>query len=131
MKLDLDAQGYVRGYTDSGEGPGVAYSGAVPDDFTESCRDYRYQDGALLLDAERAASRATSKAEYAEWAELLSWFRWYDNQCMQYQRAQRQQTPFDRDIAVLDEQAAASQTRIRELEQKYGGRMQYGEETNR
>ena len=54
----------------------------------------------------------------------------YDNQCMQYQRAQRQQTPFDRDIAALDEQAAVSQARIRALEQKYGGRIQDGEEAN-
>ncbi len=130
MKLDLDAQGYVRGYTDSGEATGVDYDGVVPDDFAETCRDYRYQDGALLLDAERAAQRAASKAEFAEWEALLSWFRWYDNQCMQYQRAQRQQTPFDRDIAALDEQAAVSQARIRALEQKYGGRMQDGEEAN-
>ena len=55
MKLDLDAQGYVRGYTDSGEATGVDYDGVVPDDFAETCRDYRYQDGALLFDAERAA----------------------------------------------------------------------------
>jgi len=127
MKLDLDPAGYVLGYTDSGEAPGVEYSGAVPEQFAETCRDYRLEAGALVLDPARAAAREAVHAAWEERTALLAWFRWYDNQCMQYQRALRRQEAFDRDITALDAQAAASQARMRALEQEYGGMIQDGE----
>lgn len=46
---------------------------------------------------------------------LLDWFNEYDNQIMQFHRALRLGTAFDKDINVLDSQAIINQNRIKEI----------------
>jgi hypothetical protein len=47
--------------------------------------------------------------------ELENWFKWYDEQTVQYQRAQRLGTIFNRNIEELDKQAVANAKRITEI----------------
>lgn len=54
MKLHLNEDGYVTGYTISclnyENAPGVEYNKEIPSDFTQQCIFYKLIDGALVLD---------------------------------------------------------------------------------
>lgn len=50
-----------------------------------------------------------------ELEELDQWFKWYDEQTIQYQRSVRLGVEFDKDIAELDNQAVINANRIKEL----------------
>lgn len=119
MKLHLDENGYVSGYTeyclDYENAPGVEYSGDVPENFDLLCQNYRYENGVLILDEEKATLREQKAQMQVEFAEIEEWFLWYDNQCMQYERAIRLGESFDHDIAELDQEAKTKQFRIREI----------------
>lgn len=125
MKLKLDTEGYVTGYTeyclDYETAPGVEYTGPVPEDFAVSCSNYRYQDGQLVADADRCARALQKENAAIERQEISNWFSWYDNQCMQYQRSLRLGEAFDQDIAALDQEAKQKQARARELQILLGG----------
>lgn len=51
----------------------------------------------------------------AELETLLSWFDWYDQQCMQYQRSQRMGVSWEGDIDSLDALAVIKARRINEI----------------
>lgn len=53
-----------------------------------------------------------------ELSDLLSWFKQYDVQCMQYQRDIRVHGTSDIDIASLDEQAIINAQRIKDLREE-------------
>lgn len=125
MKLKLDPDGYVTGYTEFcqnyASAPGTEYTGPVPENFASVCCNYRYENGTLVLDEEKAARRELSVQIQAELSEIEAWFLWYDNQCMQYQRSVRLGEAFDQDIALLDHEAKTKQTRAREIRILLGG----------
>lgn len=50
-----------------------------------------------------------------ELIELENWFNYYDNQINQYNRNQRLNLIFDKDIVELDNEAKEKQLRIREI----------------
>ena len=50
-----------------------------------------------------------------ELQELDQWFKWYDEQTIQYQRSLRLGIEFDKDIAELDKLAINNAKRIKEL----------------
>lgn len=116
MKIKTDKQGRVLGFCTLGDMDGaVEYNGQVPGGFTETPLDYRLIDGKLVEDADLKSTREAAAAAREEEAELASWFSWYDNQCMQYQRALRLGEGFDSDMAALDTKARQKQLRLREL----------------
>lgn len=125
MKLHLGETGYVSGYTvsclDYENAPGVEYSGEVPENFASSCQNYRYENGALILDEEKAARRDQAVQMQQELLKIEAWFPWYDNQCSQYMRSVRLGEPFDQDMDVLDQEAKAKQLRIREIKASLEG----------
>lgn len=116
MKIKVDENGYVVGFVTLGDMDGAEeYSGEIPEGFTASCRSYRIVNGQLIKDEEKAAELQRSKKAAFELSEIYEWFSWYDNQCAQYQRAQRLGLDFDQDIDELDAMAQEKQARIREL----------------
>lgn len=52
---------------------------------------------------------------------LREWFKWYDEQVMQYYRCLRTGEEYDKDIAALDTEAAAKQERIRAIQAELEG----------
>lgn len=57
MQYVTDSEGYVTGYAIvGGITDGVEYAGELPSDFAERYAAYRVVDGALTLDAARAAA---------------------------------------------------------------------------
>lgn len=78
--------------------------------FSEA-EDY-YNDNPSMRFVEKAASPSQRELLEAELETLLSWFDWYDQQCMQYQRSQRMQAQWDGDIESLDTEAVTKSARI-------------------
>ena len=116
MKSKTDFQGRVLGNCNLGDMEGAKeYSRFVQSGFTECCRDYRLQNGVLIEDVDLKREREAGETAQAEKEELLDWFSWYDNQCMQYGRALRIGEDFDQDMTALDAEAKAKQVRLRIL----------------
>lgn len=119
MQIKFDDNGYVIGYAElGGVVGGQEWTGNVPENFADSFYAWHLVGGELVLDEERAGLRDRQEAVMAELSDHQAWFRWYDNQCMQYQRAVRTGEAFDLDMTELDAMASARQLRIRELREE-------------
>lgn len=116
MLIKFNENGYVDGFAEIGGMDGACeWTGAIPDGFRENCQVFRLEGGALVKDTAKEESQLAAQAAVEELAELYEWFAWYDNQCSQYQRAQRMGEPFDWDMSALDSIAKDKQARIREI----------------
>ena len=122
MYIYLDEKGYVYGYGSEYEENSfeVPFVSEEVDAFL-GC--YKYENGEYILEENRKAYILQTQAYEKELVSLQDWFKWYDEQCIQYQRAQRLGMSFNRNIEELDNQAvenAKQITAIRKyLEQGY------------
>lgn len=118
MRIRLDADGYVAGYSDDGfdmDG-GVDFPGEIPEGFDAlSCGFYRLEGEKLVFDAQKSREAQEREAAETELEALYQWFEGYDRQVMQYARAQRLGRAFEGDIRELDAQAEINRRRILEL----------------
>lgn len=73
MKLHLDSNNYVTGYTvfclNYDKLDGVEYTGEIPSDFDQNCGNYKYVDNKLVLDDEKL-SAANEKQKLKELREM-------------------------------------------------------------
>ena len=119
MMLHFDKDGYIDGFCTEGIlSDSVEYCGEIPENFAEVSGFYRLENGALVFDADKQQEQSQIESEEIELLGLLQWFHWYDNQCMQYARAQRLGEVFDQNMVVLDLEAREKQLRLRELKNK-------------
>ena len=122
MYIYLDEKGYVYGYGSEYEENSFEVP-FVPEEVDAFLGCYKYENGEYLLDENRKAYILQMQAYEKDLISLQDWFKWYDEQCIQYQRAQRLGTSFNRNIEELDNQAvenAKQITAIRKyLEQGY------------
>lgn len=118
MKIKFDANKYVEGYVESpfDMDGAIEFFGEVPEDFSaETCRFYKLVDDELVLDSDKQTAHINKLVLNGELSDLYTWFDWYDNQVAQYNRALRLGEPFDKDINILDAEAAQKQVRIRAI----------------
>ena len=115
MYIYLDQAGYVYGYGSEYEDGSVEVA-AIPEEVDAYLGAYRYENGNYYLDSERKNSLIYQRQLSTELTELNRWFDWYDEQCIQYQRAQRMGQDFDRDIEEMDRKASENAQRIRQIE---------------
>ena len=111
----LDENDYVYGFGSDPMGEKYFLTDAIPTAVADNLECYRYIDGEYVEDSDRLMRLQNSRAAERELFQLNQWFTWYDEQCIQYQRAQRLGTEFDKDIAELDAQATANAARVKEL----------------
>lgn len=62
----------------------------------------------------------TAELLSAELNNLLTWFKWYDNQVQQYLRCTRLGLSYDKDINQLDKLATQNQQRVAEIKHIMG-----------
>ena len=122
MYIYLDEKGYVYGYGSEYEENSYEVP-FVPEEVDTFLGCYKYENGEYILDENRKAYILQTQAYERELVSLQDWFKWYDEQTVQYQRAQRLGMSFNRNIEELDKQAvenAKQITAIRKyLEQGY------------
>lgn len=111
----LDNESYVYGFGSDPMGEFYVLVDSVPLEVTESLGCYQYIDGVYYEDLARLEALKMQTSAEREIYQLNTWFDWYDEQCMQYQRAMRLGTEFDHDINELDLQATANAARMKEL----------------
>lgn len=121
MQIQLDENGYIRAFAESGLADPIIYDGQMPDDFIENAGFYRLETSGLVFDSEKKAAADIREGLQNELSELYEWFIWYDAQVMQYHRAARMGEDFDRDINELDTQAEINRLRIGEIKMILGG----------
>ncbi len=114
MYIYLDENDYVYGYGSEYEEKSVMVE-AVPNEVDAFLGCYKYDNGEYVLDENRKAYILKTQVYEKELVALQEWFSWYDEQCIQYQRAQRLGTTFNRNIEELDKQAVANAKRITEI----------------
>ena len=114
MYIYLDDNGYVYGYGSEYEEKSVEVA-CVPSEVDEFLGCYKYEGGQYILDEERKAYILQLQAYEKELNSLEEWFKWYDQQNIQYQRSLRLGTEFNRNIEELDSQAIRNSKRINEI----------------
>ena len=123
MKLFLDKNNLVISYVTYCENydelEAIEYLGEVPKDFENNHAFYAYNNGELILQEDLLNSRKTMEEESKEKVEIETWFKWYDTQTIQYNRAQRLGKSFNRNINELDKEADQKAKRLSELNKKY------------
>ena len=114
MHIYFDENGYINGYgSDATEcSEEVSF---IPPEVDAFLGCYKYENGEYILDENRKAWLEQLKANEAELSSLLSWFEWYDQQCIQYQRSVRLGLEFDKDIEALDNEAVSKAERISQI----------------
>ena len=123
MKLFLDENNLVISYVTYCENydelEAIEYLGEVPEDFASNHIFYAYNNGELILQEDLLNSRKTMEEESKEKVEIEEWFKWYDTQTIQYNRAQRLGKAFNRNINELDKEAEQKAKRLSELNKKF------------
>lgn len=122
MYIYLDEKGYVYGYGSEYEENSYEVP-FVPEEVDAFLGCYKYENGEYFLDENRKAYILQMQAYEKDLQSLDEWFKWYDEQTVQYQRAQRKGKTFNRNIDDLDTQAEENAKRItairKYLEQGY------------
>lgn len=114
MYIYYDENNYVTGYGSEPEERSVQVD-SVPGGVDKHLGCYQYINGEYIPDENRIAWLEQLKANEVELNSLLSWFEWYDQQCIQYQRSVRLGLEFDKDIKVLDNEAVSKAERISQI----------------
>lgn len=114
MYIYYDENNYITGYGSEVEERSF-YSKTIPAEVDNYLGCYYISDGKAVLDESRKEYIDRQRIAETELQELTSWFGWYDQQAIQYQRAQRMNIAFDRDMAALDAEAVTKSLRINEL----------------
>lgn len=114
MYIYLDEKGYVYGYGSEYEENSFEVK-TVPAEVDAFLGCYKYENGEYILDENRKSYILQVQAYEKELQTLDEWFSWYDEQCIQYQRALRLGTSFNRSIDELDAQAVENAKRITEI----------------
>lgn len=114
MYIYYDENNYITGYGSEVEERSF-YSETIPAEVANYLGCYYIADGTTVLDESRKEYIDRQRSAESEVQELTSWFAWYDQQAIQYQRSQRMGTEFDRDMAALDAEAVEKSQRINEL----------------
>lgn len=79
-----------------------------------------YDDNPDMRFEEKQVEPTQAEILESELETLLSWFDWYDQQCMQYQRSQRMGVSWEGNIDDLDAQAVIKAHRINEIREQLG-----------
>jgi len=114
MFIYLDENDYVYGYGSQPTEKSFEVE-ELPEDILENLGSYKYIDNEFVLDEEKRNHTLSFKEMQSELYQLEEWFKWYDQQVIQYQRAMRLGIEFDKDINELDAQAVETAARIKEL----------------
>lgn len=114
MYIYLDEKGYVYGCGSEYEENSFEVP-FIPEEVDAFLGCYKYENGEYILDENRKAYILQIQDYEKELVSLQDWFKWYDEQCIQYQRAQRLGTSFNRSIEELDKQAVENAKRITEI----------------
>lgn len=121
MFLYFDNEGYVYGYGSDYE-PGSYEILSIPTEVDQYLGAYKYNKDTneFIPDENKKHYLDTVRMAEKNENQLLNWFSWYDQQCMQYQRAQRLGLEFDNDINELDMQARDNAAQIKIYREKMG-----------
>lgn len=114
MYIYFDEKGYVYGYGSEYEENSFEVP-FVPEEVDAFLGCYKYENGEYILDENRKGYILQMQAYERELQSLDDWFKWYDEQTVQYQRAQRLGMSFNRNIEELDKQAVENAKRITEF----------------
>lgn len=114
MYIYLDEKGYVYGYGSEYEDNSFEVA-SVPSEVDAFLGCYKYENGEYILDETRKEYILQIKAYEKELQSLEEWFKWYDQQCIQYQRSVRLGLEFDKDIKDLDNEAVSKAERISQI----------------
>lgn len=115
MYLYFDGD-YVVGYGSDYEDGSVEVN-SVPEEVDRYLGAYKYdrKTGKYTPDEDRKSYLEGLWAAEISLNEVENWFRWYDQQCMQYQREQRIGKKGGIDIEALDTQAVKNAEEVKRL----------------
>jgi len=111
---EINGRNYVYGYGSELEENSIEVP-SVPEEIDKYLSCYYVVDDRYILDEKRKEWVELQWSTERELNEINRWFAWYDEQCIQYQRAMRLGLEFNRDINELDAEAVSKATRIKEL----------------
>lgn len=116
MYIYLDENNYVYGYGSEYEPHSIEVL-SIPTEVMQYLGAYKYnlEENTYILDENRLSYMNLNHERADEIDQLMNWFEWYDQQCAQYQRAQRLGIDFDQDIDELDTQARENAQKIAKL----------------
>lgn len=111
--LYFDENDYIIGYGSDYE-EGSYRVDTVPLEVDQHLGAYKLNrdTGEFIPDENKKAYLLKLESTERKLMELENWFSWYDQQCMQYSRAQRLGISFNRDINELDAQARENASKI-------------------
>jgi hypothetical protein len=114
MYIYYDENNYVTGYGSEQEERSFE-ADFIPEGVDKYLGCYQYINNEYIPDEKRIKWLEQQWASEKELYQLEEWFKWYDEQCIQYSRARRLGIDFDKDIEELDAQAVINAARIKEL----------------
>lgn len=114
MYIYYDENNYVIGYGSELEERSIEVE-SVPEEVDRYLGCYYLENGNYVLNENRKNWVEQMWSAESELNDLNAWFTWYDEQCIQYQRAIRLGLEFDKNIEELDAQAVTNAARIKEL----------------
>lgn len=77
-------------------------------------------EGTRMFQIQEVPKPSEEELLHREYQELDNWFRYYDKQVCQYQRAIRLNQMFDKDMNALDTLAVTNSKRLKEIKTKLG-----------
>jgi len=118
MFIYFDEKDYIYGYGSEPQDNHIEVD-SVPEEVSEylGCYKIKIVENTVEYhpDEKRIEWVKEQRGYEKELVELLHWFKWYDEQVIQYQRSTRLGLEFDKNIDELDAQAVTNAARIKEL----------------
>ena len=118
MYIYYDENNYVTGYGSEQEERSIEVI-SVPEEVDRHLGCYKFElvenQVRYYPDEKRIAWMEQLWSSEREISNLNAWFKWYDEQTVQYQRSTRLGLEFDKNIDELDAQAVINAARIKEL----------------
>lgn len=115
MYIYLDENGYIYGYGSDYE-EGSYKIDEIPSEVDRYLGAYKFNTETFEFEADEDKKNWKDQLiqKERELTQLTQWFNWYDQQYIQWQRAQRLNLPFNQDMQALDEEAVINAQKILE-----------------
>ena len=115
MYIYLDNNGYVYGYGSDYE-EGSYKIDEIPPEVDQYLGAYKFNTETFEfeVDEDKKNWKDQLMQKERELDLLIQWFNWYDQQYIQWQRAQRLNLSFNQDMQALDEEAVVNAQKILE-----------------
>lgn len=115
MYIYLDSDNYIYGYGSDYE-EGSYKVDNIPQEVDQYLGAYKFNTETFEFEPDENKKNWLDqlRIKERELDQLIQWFNWYDQQYIQWQRAQRLNIPFNQDMQTLDEEAVVNAQKVLE-----------------